>query len=257
MKIIRSAENDDKLIGLWMRVFGDEREYIELLFPDEENYCDIFALFDNGSICSALYLLDCTLKFNGSQYKGKYLYAAATDENYRGRGLMSLLIKEAQDFCKNEGLDFIALVPADDGLYNYYEKFGFVSAMHRVTEFSFSDMASVKEEIGAEEYFSQRGQRLDNCISFSGNSLRYVALCLGYTGLKFYKNNNGDIFVTEKNSCLYDEFITDDTAVRFVVDNEARNNNSIIEKFGMLYPICNELKIDWKFTDLYMNIALD
>ena len=30
-----------------------------------------------------------------------------------------------------------------------------------------------------------------------------------------------------------------------------------IKRYGMLYPINKKLERDWKYTDIYMNIALD
>lgn len=258
MKIIPNEENKEKLIELWVNVFGDEREYIELLFPYGNTVCDVFAVFDGDKISSALYLLDCSLTFNGGQYNGKYLYAAATDDKYRGRGLIASLIDEAQLFCKNSGIDFISLVPANEGLYNYYERFGFVTAMHRATVFGTTDNKSIpKYEISGAEYFTERRNRLENCIQFSGDSVGYVISCLEYSGIKFYKNGFGKFFITEKDSCLFDEMINETTAVRYVSDNEAAENKLVSEKFGMLYPIHSDLKRDWYFKDIYMNIALD
>ena len=257
MKIIPNKENTESLIKLWSDVFGDEREYIELLFPYGKSVCDIFAEFDGDEIVSALYLLDCILSFGGVQYTGKYLYAAATNEKYRGKGIMSSLINEAKEYCKSAGLDYISLVPANEGLYNYYEKFGFVSAMHRTTVSGASEILLAPEtEISGEEYFSERRLRLENSLQFSGNSVGYVISCLEYSGMKFYRNSEGKLFMTEGASVLFDEFIDGNNAVRFLVNDE-RTEGISTEKFGMLLPINPELKRDWAVNDLYMNIALD
>ena len=257
MKIIPNKENTESLIELWSDVFGDEREYIELLFPYGKSVCDIFAKFDGDKIISALYLLDCTLNFGGVQYLGKYLYAAATDKKYRGKGIMASLINEAKEYCKNTGLDYISLVPANEGLYNYYKKFGFISAMHRTTVSGASDIQAAKSEISGEEYFTERQMRLENSLNFSGSSVGYVISCLEYSGMKFYRSSIGRMFMTEGDSILTDELIDGKNAVRFLFDNEISEENISTEKFGMLYPINSELKRDWSIYDLYMNIALD
>ena len=258
MKIIPNKENTESLIKLWSDVFGDEREYIELLFPYGKSVCDIFAEFDGGEIVSALYLLDCSLSFGGVEYNGKYLYAAATDEKYRGKGFMASLINEAKGYCKSAGLDYISLVPANEGLYNYYEKFGFVSAMHRTTVSGASEISLAAEtEISGEEYFAERRKRLDNSLNFTGNSVGYAISCLEYSGMKFYRNSVGQLFMTEGESVFFDELIDGKNAMRFLVNNEIDEKSISTDRFGMLYPINAELIRDWNSDDLYMNIALD
>ena len=258
MKIVHNNESCEELIRLWMKVFGDEREYVELLFQGEKEICDTFACYDGDSVCSALYLLDCTLKFDGKVYKGKYLYAAATDPEYRGKGIMGTLVAEAQAYCKEAGLDFISLVPANDGLYLYYERFGFITAMHRKTVFSsLKNIFECSTEISAYEYFSQRISCLDNCLFFSGSSTEYAASCLLHSGLGFYRADDGAFFIGEQGSALLDEYINEGNAVRLVTDNLSDEKKSYIDKYGMLYPINTNLIRDWSYKDIYMNIALD
>ena len=258
MKIAHDEKSREGLIRLWIKVFGDEREYVELLFQCEKGICDTFAYHDGGSVCSALYLLDCTLNFNGKDYKGKYLYAAATDPKYRQKGIMGTLISEAQEYCNKSGLDFIALVPANDELYRYYERFGFITAMHRKTVFSSTEnIFEAATEISADEYFSERRRYLDNCLSFSDSCTDYVASCLKYSGLRFYNADNGALFISEQGSILLDEYISEGSAVRLITDNLSDDNKCYDEKYGMLYPINADLIRDWNYKDIYMNIALD
>ena len=47
MKIIPNCKDKEKLIDLWVKVFGDEREFAELIFLSENTSCDIFADFDD------------------------------------------------------------------------------------------------------------------------------------------------------------------------------------------------------------------
>ena len=257
MKILPDDKYKNKLIELWIKVFGDERDYIELLFPENKCICDVFAVAYGETLCSALYLLDCTLNYKGSAYKGKYLYAAATDPQFRGKGLMASLITEAEQYCKASGIDFISLVPADEGLYGYYNKFGFVEAMHRRCITVPKDISCENAvEIKADEYFSLRDDRLKGFINFSSVSVAYASDCLRYSGSEFYKC--GDfLFIKEKGSKLYDEVLFDGFAATLTVDSSVGSEINETEKYGMLYPLNPELKRDWKITDIYMNIALD
>ena len=51
-------------------------------------------------------------------------------KKFRGKGYMAKLLKKAESFAKQNGKSFIALVPADEGLYSYYKRFGFNEAMY-------------------------------------------------------------------------------------------------------------------------------
>lgn len=258
MKIIPNCKDKEKLIDLWVKVFGDEREFAELIFLSENTSCDIFADFDDENLCSALYLLDCNLSFENRNYTGKYLYAAATAPDYRGRGIMASLINEAVDFCKRNGVDFISLVPADDGLYNYYRKFGFEEAMHRKTIYTSADLFSDDaKEIEAYEYFRERDRRLDNCFSFNDKSQNYAVSVLSCSGMKFYANKNGLLFIRDSDGAYFNEVLFDEYAASYVIDDNFNVEKTEMDKYGMLYPIHAALKIDWRYTDIYMNIALD
>ena len=171
---------------------------------------------------------------------------------------MASLIDEAKEYCRDSSIDFISLVPADEGLSNYYKKFGFASAMYRTTLYEKKNLLSEDiTEISGEEYFREREARLQNSITFIGESVGYAVSCLEYSGLNFYRGTNGRLFITEADSCLVDELINGNTAVRYVVSDEINGKECDVEKYGMLYPIHPALKRDWTFTDLYMNIALD
>ncbi|MBQ4207275.1 MAG: GNAT family N-acetyltransferase [Clostridia bacterium] len=131
MRITPSAEYLTQLHTLWKDVFGDEDGYIDLFFARAFPSCHPFAVIENGEVQSVLYLLDCRLQAGRKLYDGYYLYAAATKPQYRRKGLMRSLIEEAKAFLHETGKDFIVLLPAGKSLYDYYEKFGFVTKLYR------------------------------------------------------------------------------------------------------------------------------
>lgn len=115
--------NADKtqIIKLWNEAFGDSEEEINEflnIFGD----C-IHTISDNNLIVSQLFLIPG--KINSA--KAYYLYAAATLEEYRGRGFMSKLLKYAETFAKENNAEYILLMPGEDSLYDYYERFGYKS----------------------------------------------------------------------------------------------------------------------------------
>lgn len=124
--IINVAEYRENLIALWQEAFGDEKEYIEFFLDECPDKICVGAT-KNGKLVSVLFLLNGKL----CNLSCKYLYAACTLKEYRGRGLMGELISFAKDYCRDSGVDLIFLVPGEESLYSYYERFGFATKMMR------------------------------------------------------------------------------------------------------------------------------
>ena len=95
--MIRFATREDvkELKWMWHHIFGDEMAYIDLFF-EEIFKCDNTLIYDDcGVPVAMMYMVDYCLKQNGKSYKLVYLYALATKEEYRGRGIMNELLDEA------------------------------------------------------------------------------------------------------------------------------------------------------------------
>ena len=106
---------------LLQQPFGDTDETLDAFFatgfsPDRCHY-----LMENDAVVSALYWFDCQL--NGQ--KLAYLYAVATDEKYRGRGLGHRLMTETHEILKSKGYTGVILVPGSKELFAMYGKLGY------------------------------------------------------------------------------------------------------------------------------------
>lgn len=123
------AEKSDypELKALWKTVFRDSDEVLDYFFNNVVKQENIYAFRKDGKIVSAFYLTDASLIENNKTFSAKYLYAAATLPEYRKQGIMSEMIKYAEDILKIKGTDILFLYPADEKLYDYYGKLGFVS----------------------------------------------------------------------------------------------------------------------------------
>ena len=248
------------LINLWHKVFGDEREYIELFFGDAYFDSECFAEIVDGEAVSALYLLRCIIKCDGKIYHGRYLYAAATLPEYRGKGLMSKLIKEAQDYSQGENLDFIALVPANDGLYGYYSGFDFIEAMYKYKLTIDNDTATMRayrEITVGEEFTKIRNTAECDMLMYDDICNKYAYECLGCSGTRvFYLSDNSYYAEGEELLCC------DEESAMNLINNLSGESvvytNCPLEKAekirnGMIYYLNDELKN----KEIYMNIALD
>ena len=199
--LIDKIKYKNSLCDLWHTVFGDSYDYIKLIFRSGyENDILCFGELDGEIAVSALYLIKNTLKFNNKLYNGWYLYAAATLPEYRAKGIMSRLIKEAQLFCKENGDDYISLVPSQESLYSYYSRFGFADAMYR-----YKGIYKSSESNGTEIFADEIGEAEKIRQSFDGNMLftigkafSYCKDCLDAAGISF-------ISLTEESGILISE----------------------------------------------------
>lgn len=248
------------LISLWNRVFGDSEEYIRLFFKKAYYDSECFAEINDGEIVSAFFLLKCKINYKGNSYCGRYLYAAATSAEYRGKGIMSSLIKEAVAYCESQKLDFIALVPADDGLYNFYKSFGFCQSMVKykyTAEKSVSTLSAFGEITDSDEFIRIRNSSDCDMLIYSDVCNEYAFECLRFTETGVYALGDSAYYAEDEELFCSDS----DTAMSLINSlcgkNEIYTNCALdgAEKIrnGMIYCFNNDIE----FKDVYMNIALD
>ena len=107
---------------LFTEAFGDAA-FTDLFFTRGFGAERCYAAFDGG-LLAALHWFDCTL--DGE--KAAYVYGIASFKAQRGRGIGSELIRGALEKLQELGYRQILLVPAEESLFGYYERFGFRAA---------------------------------------------------------------------------------------------------------------------------------
>ena len=110
---------ESQLRALFTEGFGDEG-FTELFFRTGYGPERCLAAFD-GELLAALHWFDCTL--DGK--KAAYIYGIAAFECCRGLGIGSKLIQAALVELQTLGYEAVFLVPAEESLFGYYERFGF------------------------------------------------------------------------------------------------------------------------------------
>ena len=247
------------LTRLWNVVFGDSDDYIELFFRKAYYDCECFAELDGDKIISAFYLLKSSIRVDGKTYNGRYLYAAATLPEYRGKGLMSKLINEAVVYGEKERLDFIALVPANDGLYDYYGRFGFKESMYKYMAEISLRLKNCSVITDAEDFGKIRNTSGCNMMVYNKIGTEYAFDCLKFSGAdvlavsdSVYYIDDEELFVSA--DCLYPADIFDESNEdRLTVYTNYPFENAVKVRNGMIYNFRNDIE----FKDIYMNIALD
>ena len=113
------------IISLWQEGFSDGRADVELfldkLFCDE-NY---FYIKQNGKILSQAFVVPVSLKGREEVFNGYYFCCAVTARGARGKGYMANIIERVKKTAEQRDMDFVALIPANRSLFDFYSKFGF------------------------------------------------------------------------------------------------------------------------------------
>lgn len=189
-KVINIKKRKEDIIALWNEAFGDSREYIEFFLCE----CpDIVCLgnTEDGRLVSMLFLLNGSI----AQYRCKYLYAACTLKQFKGRGLMGELIEYAKKYCVEVGFDFIFLVPGEEKLYSYYEKFGFEPKFQKgVYSFCSDGSGFPFEEIDDIKLIAQKRNELlsgYDCFCFDIKTTQYTVKEFLRGGGKVYFADDG------------------------------------------------------------------
>ncbi len=130
----------EQLRTLWHDVFGDSYEYIDAFFaayPCEEV---VHTLSLGGQVVSVLYALPFILYNGGDNVPVAYIYAVATHPRYRGRGYMSLLMRQVEQLLRGRGVHLLFLLPATDALRGFYARLGYTHCSCReVKEYALCD----------------------------------------------------------------------------------------------------------------------
>lgn len=145
---LRVAQQKDipKLYALWEEAFGDTKETVDLFFDTCFQMQNTLVAVCDGQVRSVVYLLRNVLQNGGKSFTASYIYAAATEKSYRGKGLMQALLTYTAETEAARDTDFLYLVPANAHLFRYYEKCGYHIAFgKRICTFSRTGLQAFAE----------------------------------------------------------------------------------------------------------------
>ena len=125
-----SPEDIPFLRKLWQESFGDEEEFLDIFFSTAFSPRRCRCLSLEGRPAAMLYWFDISCRGQ----KMAYLYAVATDPEFRGQGLCRTLMADTHNLLRAEGYTGAVLVPDGEALTRMYETMGYRSCA-RVTEF--------------------------------------------------------------------------------------------------------------------------
>ena len=141
------------LRALWTEAFGDGEGFLNVFLGSVFSASRSRRVLTDGEPSAALYWFDCS--FDGERIA--YIYAVATAEKYRGRGLCRALMKDTHEHLKSLGYAGAILVPGSQSLFDFYGKLGYkTSAYISELRCSASDTEAKLRNIGVSEYAKLR-----------------------------------------------------------------------------------------------------
>ena len=193
MNKFRPSQPSDipQLRRLWKACFADTDRFLDLFFSTAYAPRRSIVLTEQSSIWGAAYWFDCAMKSR----KLAYVYAVSISPDQQGNGLGSALMTAIHNTLARQGYSIALLVPGDEGLRRYYERFGYRTCSHRPLNVSLPPLTPVSPE----EYARARIYLLpENGVLQEGENLAFLS------GLAdFYRSGSTIAALSrEDGSCL-------------------------------------------------------
>lgn len=195
-----------QLRSLWRQAFGDSEAFLDGFFATGFDHRRCRCVTWNDRVAAALYWFDCT-------WKGKklaYIYAVATDGDFRGMGFCRKLMEDTHRHLQKMGYYGAILVPGSRELFDLYEKLGYRGCCPRRLEaFSAGPAPENVRQITAEEYAEKRRLLLpEGGVLQEGATLSYLA-----TFASFFEGENCLFCGSGKEGFFFQEFLGDAQAL--------------------------------------------
>lgn len=125
--MIRPARSNDlpQLKALWMQAFQDDELSADHYFANRHRDENMLVDVEGGQLRAMLTMLPADLVTGGATVPAVYFFAIATGLAWRGRGISTALIKDAEARCRSQGAAATVLVPANAGLFDFYGRRGY------------------------------------------------------------------------------------------------------------------------------------
>lgn len=158
---------------LWQEAFGDSDTFLDAFFDTAFSPRRCRCITERGTVLAALYWFETTCE----DQRFAYLYAVATAQSHRGRGLFSALLADTKHLLAEEGFHGILLVPETENLGRMYEKLGFApcTAVRETAAEAGGGKVRLRE-IGPAEFAALRRSLLPACgVLQEGETLAFLA----------------------------------------------------------------------------------
>ncbi len=119
------SEKDDKISQIMAKCFNDLLDTVNFFLENKPKSSKCYICENEAEIISLLHAIPYKINIEKKYFNCLYIYGACTKPKYRQQGYMSKLIKFCEAESKMNGIDFLALVPENKHLENYYNRLGY------------------------------------------------------------------------------------------------------------------------------------
>ena len=116
--------DQEQLVNLWSRVFKDPPELVENFYEQLPYMGSCCVAEEAGKVLGMAHMIHGLTFWQPGQTPVTcgYLYGVAVAEEARGRGLGAMLSRGAAELGRTQGAELICTLPAEESLYQWYEK---------------------------------------------------------------------------------------------------------------------------------------
>lgn len=119
---------------MWKECFGDSEEFLDILCKYKYKNENTLIYFYEGKAVASLQMLPYTIRFYRELIPFAYLAGLCTLPQYRKKGFMAQLIYKAHAILIERNIPLSILIPAEDWLYGFYEKYGYEQVFEKDNE---------------------------------------------------------------------------------------------------------------------------
>lgn len=173
-----AASDLPALTRLWQTCFGDAPSFVNAFWKAVSPA--VYAGFSSGApVCMVCALDTALVDEAGESHRAAYLYAVCTQPAFRRQGLCRALLRHTLDDLRRRGYAFAALVPSEEGLFDFYGALGFRTIFyHRVYSLPAAAHEARIAPIDAEAYRNLRQMQLyGGFLSYPLPLLRWQQRC--------------------------------------------------------------------------------
>lgn len=119
---------------MWKICFEDCDEFLDILFTYKYKNENTLIYFEKGKAVASLQMLPYTINFYKQEIPFAYLAGLCTLPEYRKKGYMAQLIHKAHRILFERDIPLSILIPAEEWLYGFYEKYGYTQVFDKGDE---------------------------------------------------------------------------------------------------------------------------
>ncbi|GHT09835.1 hypothetical protein FACS189426_09130 [Bacteroidia bacterium] len=126
---------------MWKQCFPhDSDQFIKFYFNKVYKNDETLIFVENAQPVAALQMIPYSLKIGETVYSAGYISGAMTHPDFQKKGYMGQLLNAAFEAMKDKGFDYTFLIPQEEWLFEFYERFGYQRFVS-----SFNDFKDLKD----------------------------------------------------------------------------------------------------------------